>query len=192
MGTRNLTMVVLNGETKIAQYGQWDGYPNGQGLTILNLLKTFDLSIFRKKVAMLRWLTDKECDQLNETDWKKQHPYLSRDVGGKIIGIVYDGKLCNTTLEKTTIELDIKILGLINEESFAKNSAFCEWGYVIDLDNNAFEVYKGLNKSPLTETDRFYGPSQYGYYPIKEIARFDLNNLPSDEVFLNQTQHIKL
>lgn len=187
MGTRNLTMVVLNGETKVAQYGQWDGYPEGQGLTILNLLKTFDLNIFREKVAMLRWLTDEECDQLNETDWKKQHPYLSRDIGGKIIGIVYDGKLCNTILGKTTIELDIKILGLINHEHFAEDSIFCEWGYVIDLDNNVFEVYKGLNQSPLTEKDRFYGPPQDGYYPIKEIARFDLNNLPSDEVFLNKS-----
>ena len=27
MGTRNLTAVYLDGEYKIAQYGQWDGLP---------------------------------------------------------------------------------------------------------------------------------------------------------------------
>ena len=186
MGTRNLTMVVLNGETKIAQYGQWDGYPEGQGLTILNLLKTFDLNIFKEKVAMLRWLTDEECNQLNKTDWVKHHPYLSRDIGGKILGIVYDGKLCSTLFDKTTIELDIQILGLINHESFAHDSVFCEWGYVIDLDNNTFEIYKGLNKSPLKDTDRFFGPQQDGYYPISERVRFDLSNLPSSNIFLNK------
>lgn len=32
MGTRNPTAVVLDGEYKLAQYGQWDGFPSGQGL----------------------------------------------------------------------------------------------------------------------------------------------------------------
>ena len=39
MGTRNLTMVIQNQETKIAQYGQWDGFPDGQGITILTFLQ---------------------------------------------------------------------------------------------------------------------------------------------------------
>ena len=30
MGTRHLTAVVLNGDFKVAQYGQWDGFTNGQ------------------------------------------------------------------------------------------------------------------------------------------------------------------
>ena len=39
MGTRNLTMVQLNNEIKIAQYGQWDGYLEGAGATIFDFLK---------------------------------------------------------------------------------------------------------------------------------------------------------
>lgn len=31
MGTRNLTAVYIDGEYKVAQYGQWDGYPEGPG-----------------------------------------------------------------------------------------------------------------------------------------------------------------
>lgn len=41
MGTRHLIAAVIDGEYKIAQYGQWDGDPEGQGLTVLDfLLKT--------------------------------------------------------------------------------------------------------------------------------------------------------
>ena len=32
MGTRNLTMVIQDQQTRIAQYGQWDGFPDGQGI----------------------------------------------------------------------------------------------------------------------------------------------------------------
>jgi len=39
MGTRNLTCVVSGGKYIIAQYGQWDGYPSGQGVTALEFLR---------------------------------------------------------------------------------------------------------------------------------------------------------
>lgn len=34
MGTRHLIKVKYKGEIKVSQYGQWDGYPDGQGLDI--------------------------------------------------------------------------------------------------------------------------------------------------------------
>lgn len=34
MGTRHLICVYYKRRFAIAQYGQWDGYPGGQGLTI--------------------------------------------------------------------------------------------------------------------------------------------------------------
>ena len=49
MGTRNLTMVISQEKTKVAQYGQWDGYPEGQGVKILSILKKVDMSELKKK-----------------------------------------------------------------------------------------------------------------------------------------------
>jgi hypothetical protein len=40
MGTRNLTCVVIDGQFKVAQYCQWDGYPSGQGATVYKFCKT--------------------------------------------------------------------------------------------------------------------------------------------------------
>ena len=41
MGTRNLTIVYSNGEYKVAQYGQWDGYPEGLGVQLLKYLREY-------------------------------------------------------------------------------------------------------------------------------------------------------
>ena len=43
MGTRHLICVVSDGDYKVAQYGQWDGYPSGQGAAILEFLHKEDL-----------------------------------------------------------------------------------------------------------------------------------------------------
>lgn len=39
MGTRNVTIIKLNGEEKVRQYGQWDGYPTSALANIVEFLK---------------------------------------------------------------------------------------------------------------------------------------------------------
>ena len=104
--------------------------------------------------------------------WKHFYPQMSRDVGGTIL---------------TMIMFDVRRV-LHNQLDFAKESLFCEWAYVVDFDNGKFEVYEGFNKEPLTENDRFYFDGYKeddGYYPVKKIAEFDLDNLPTKDEFLN-------
>ena len=42
MGTRNTMVVTFNGKKVVDQYGQWDGYPTGQGAHILSVLRDGD------------------------------------------------------------------------------------------------------------------------------------------------------
>lgn len=51
MGTRHLIIVVSQQEVKVAQYGQWDGYPDGQGKRILTFLRKAKLGRFAKKLT---------------------------------------------------------------------------------------------------------------------------------------------
>lgn len=64
MGTRHLTCVIKDGDYKVAQYGQWDGYPEGQGLNILNFLKEMDRNVFEKKLDMISWATEEELEKM--------------------------------------------------------------------------------------------------------------------------------
>lgn len=91
MGTRNLTMVIANGETKVAQYGQWDGYPDGQGATALEFLRNTDLTKFKEKILTMKWLSKEDADAIDKLPdglWQKLHPYLSRDRGADILNLI--------------------------------------------------------------------------------------------------------
>ena len=191
MGTRHLTMVINNGETKVAQYGQWDGYLSCAGANVLNFLKKYNLEYFKEKLDKVSFYTDEEMKE----NWKifakskgidpeekfvayeimeeynVLYPELNRDVGTDILQMIIDND---------------KILKLMDDSAFAKDSLFCEYAYVIDLDNNLFEVYKGFNKTPLTGKDRFFYLQKEDdeYKPVKLVVSFPLDNLPTKEEFI--------
>lgn len=191
MGTRNLTIVISNGKTKVAQYGQWDGYPDGQGKTALETLKQIihlgQLGQFKTKIDNLKWLSKKDGEIVeNDKDWDTNYPYLSRDCGAKILSAIHFGKMEVSAGIGKRKEIKVKIIGLTNNEDFAADSLFCEWAYVIDLDKSTFEVYRGFNKQPLTESDRFYKLQDLkeGYAPIRLLKSYSINKLPAMKTFL--------
>lgn len=190
MGTRNLTAVVLNGEYKIAQYGQWDGYPSGQGVTALTFLHSkARQNKLKKQLAKCVFVTDAEIDEFCKanslSDWMtdeqaakfhRQFPNLNRDHGAKILEMVADS--------------DANPIQLRNSIDFANDSLFCEYAYVIDFDKNSFEVYGGFNdtKEPCTE-NRFQGEkNKDGYYPIVLTRVYDLDALPTKADFLTELE----
>lgn len=168
MGTRNLTLVKSNHQTKVAQYGQWDGYPSGQGATVLNFLKQITasdsgLTNFKNKIDHLKNLTDQEVEGLwadfdvsdsgfvsldTSEKFSNKYPHLHRDTGAKILQMIYNGDAECVYLDK----------------DFLNDSLFCEWAYELDLDNNCLYVYKDGNN---------------------KIATFYFNDLPEEDKFVN-------
>ena len=190
-GTRNLTIVIVNDTVHIAKYCQWDGFPEGQGKTILEFLRDkMDKDKFiqkLKKCSMIEsgdkkieksWIScGKEPDidfvSLDVSEkFHKVFPNFSRNVGGNILELVQNSENGVET---------------INDFNFAGDSLFCEWTYVINFDSNFFEVYKGFNKTKLTKHDMFYSLQKIGseYYPVKLVRKYNLKYLPTNEAFIN-------
>ena len=83
----------------------------------------------------------------------------------------------------------------LRDDSYkANDGTFTEYAYVVDLDSNTFEVYKGFNDKKLTKSDRFYIKEQesskamFGSYPLRMLCVFKFGELPSDEEFLNTVE----
>jgi hypothetical protein len=186
MGTRNLTMVISEGKTKIAQYGQWDGYPEGQGKTVLDFLKKCDHNLFRERLKKVSFLSRKaisrkwqECMVMVKDQWdegmtadlfRDKYPELSRDTGAKVLQLVYSEKANK----------------LIDNSDFIYDSLWCEWVYIIDLDKEVLEVYSSYCHNPLTKNDRFYnkGNKRKNLLSVGLTKSYSLKKLPTQKEFI--------
>ena len=159
MGTRNLTKVIdRNGEIKVAQYGQWDGYPSGQGLNALYHATAH--AQIEKGLDRVRWATEselteiyskfREMNQLGTDDYKNfnlLYPNLTRDTCADILGVV---------------AWSVGEVLLVDQSEFENDELFCEGVYTLDFQNKAFI-------------------SKYG----DKVVSFPLDNLPTPEEYLN-------
>lgn len=193
MGTRNLTMVIQDQQTRIAQYGQWDGFPDGQGITIHTFLQnTSNIEKLKQIIPKLRFEKEQDIKEKKEfakslgstngcLDYKqaalydKQYPLENPNLGAGVL---------NKLLEYDNPSEIV----LVNSESFARESLFCQWAYVIDLDKNTLEVYKGLNRLEVSKEERFYdlNDPKNNYRPIKMVQSFSIDKLPDAEKFINE------
>lgn len=129
MGTRHIITVILNGQIKVHQYGQWDGYIDGQGRDIAKFLHNkMDKDKFKKALSDCRFYTKKEVKAFNESirgdgSWPKKYPHLSRDAGADILTYIQDGGA----------RLLVK----------CQDSDWCEYFYTINMDNETVNVAHG-------------------------------------------------
>lgn len=175
MGTRHLIAVQVDGEYKVAQYGQWDGYPEGQGVSILNFLRQLDgrqgLKAFAAAVRRCWFVDGNEVDRLRANGGEASNPQFSRNTSADLLPMILgaeDG------------------LPLYSDLEFAGDSLFCEWAYVIDLDENILEVFEGFNKEPLAAWERFVNvPRDHEeYYQVRRVATYPLGALPMPDEFV--------
>lgn len=184
--------MVKDGEFRVAQYGQWDHYLTGQGNSIVNfLLNDYDADLLKSQVDKIRHLTREdvkarweECgaDDSGFVDWdvsetfRGKYMHLSRDCGSHILKLIQE-------MEEPEVFMDL---------DFAADSLFCEWCYVLDLDTETLEIYKGFNTDgPVPATERFAvlndkeQPShrkEKEYWPVKLVRTFQFSELTEDSM----------
>lgn len=177
MGTRGLSMVMSNGEFKVAQYGQFDNYPSGAGYDTVKFINSpnFISKDFKDKVDKLEKFTNNELRHIDEARYSGKisscyilFPQLDRNTGPNIFNLINRG-------------IVKKIVDSI-EFAYKTHYLGCEWGWCINLDTNCLDCYKGYQDEPLTPEQPFYkyqssmDESNKGY-PIKLICSIPFNQL---------------
>jgi hypothetical protein len=163
MGIHSLICVYHRGRFVVAQYSQWEGFPqeDGQGMEILEFLwRSRNIERLREGLQHIVTLTEEGRQQVFDTithnypevDRRDGYnlakkifsfwPSLSRDTGAGILKIIARAKAGN----HVPVMLDLE---------FANESHFCKWAYVVDLDQNTFEVFKGSEAKQQAPTTRF-------------------------------------
>lgn len=210
MGTRNLTLVIdRKGDLKVAQYGQWDGYPEGQGINVLAFAKDQEkMDKLEKVLEKVKFFNDchdideyienydAKCEQGNRTDEDKYwfQNLITRDLCSYILDSLI-------TLDTTKLPKEHNgIIYLQNSEDFGKDSLMCEWAYCINLKNNKLECYHGFNKDKSRESEMFKATEEelkqqdflkdYKYYGIYLVKEYDLDNLPAKDEFVKELNQL--
>jgi hypothetical protein len=174
MGTRHLITAFDNeGELKVAQYGQWDGYPSGQGVNVLNWLRmttriNYDgklLSPVLNGMKRTKFISNEELNSIyskypemnfvgTEDDkyFSLHYPNLTRDTCADILGVV---------------AYSVGEVLLADSSDFAEDELMCEGIYSVNYQSEYFtSVHNGTTVVfPLREL-----PTNEEYLEAFEIA----------------------
>lgn len=178
MGTRGIVGFRLDGEDRLA-YNHFDSYPSGLGIEVVQQIDKMatmhflddtvrDITLVTDETPITQKVIDR-CTEITNLGVSRQSTYdwycLLREAQGNLLAY---------------LELGL----MLDSNSFIKDSLFCEWGYIVNLDTAKLEVWRGFQKAP-DPTNR-YGQeahdSHSSYYPCKMIAEFDLATVTEQDV----------
>ena len=154
MGTRFLICIQLDNHYRAAQYGRYDGGLSSQGKEIVQFIMCQMNSSFMENLRTITYISEDSVEPDNTN-------------------VYYEGSMFLELIRKQSN------LELIDSIDFAYDSLFCDYCYVLNMDNNTLEIYRGMNTTPLQPSDRFYnnGYRRKEYYPVKLLKEYAFKDL---------------
>lgn len=180
MGTRGCYGFRKNGVDKLT-YNHWDSYPDCLGHDVVEFCKSTsveELNAIFDRIILVDEMSKPTKKQIDEC-----------------IGF-YDGSVSTGSVEEwycllreTQGNLNVYKRGLkymINSCEFIKDSLFCEYAYIINLDTNCLEFWVGFQREP-REGNRYGTEAENKYYPCKLLEEYSLGEINKSlvEVIVN-------
>lgn len=175
MGTRGTYGFRKDGVDKLT-YNHFDSYPSYLGEKIVSFCYEHSIEEFNELFDKIVLVNESEKPTPEQIDICRQNGLINLAVSSKSEDDWYCLlRNCQGDLD-ALFEMNNKAY-MIDNGDFIKNSLWCEYGYIINLDEEVLEYYEGFQKQP--QSDNRYGciPDEHGYYPCKLILEIPLNEL---------------
>lgn len=169
MSTRGCYGFRKNGIDKLT-YNHYDSYPDGLGSDVVKFCKETtvkEMNAIFDKIILVDESGKPSIEQIVEC-----HKYYDGSVSSQSAEDWY------CLLRQSQGDLNVYKNGLqymIDSHEFIKDSLFCEYAYIINLDTKKLEFWKGFQHKP-DETNRYGTEDNRGYYPCKLVASYSLNS----------------
>lgn len=178
MSTRGLYGIRKNGKDKLT-YNHSDSYPDWLGAEIVEFIKSHSKDELNKFFDLIKLVDEELPPKAEEITECVKKGYVDLDVSTQSVADWY----CLTRNLQGNFKLyssliaDNKTIYMIDSHDFINDSLFCEYAYIINLDDDTLEFYVGFQKKP--DKDNRYGvrPDKQGYYPCKMIKAYPLEEI---------------
>jgi hypothetical protein len=191
MGTRGALGFYKDGKTKVT-YNHWDSYLSGLGNDVLNFIHSY---LSEHTIDELKTQAD-AIEMVNEsdspTDEQKQRckKYVDLNVGSQS----EDEWYCLLREAQGDLGAYLEVGVMIDSQDFLQDSLFCEWAYIINLDTNMLEIYRGFQTekpagryTDIPPSEKEYGhdfgdgkEEKYRYYAVGLLKEYPLDDCPKD------------
>lgn len=178
MGTRGAIGFRSGGQDKIS-YNHWDSYPDGLGRKMLEYCGTHSLDQMRSVASKIVLVSDGEHPTPKQTE--DHLDSLNTDVGQQSVEDLYC--LLREAQGDLAYYDDPKHYLMVDNSSFLADSLFCEWAYVVNLDEGVLECYRGFNKDP-DAPGRYARLSRDDYQGVALSKAYPLAVLPDGDAFV--------
>ncbi len=173
MGTRGVYGFRVNDQDKVT-YNHFDSYPEGLGRKILTYASQTPISEMQKAASRII-LVDERMPAPPDLIERYIH-YADLGVSRQR----YDDWYCllrKTHGDLTPYHRDLE--HMIDSHEFLHDSLFCEWAYIVNLDDENLEVYRGFN-TDRAAAGRYAGfaiPDNDGYFGVALINQTPLEGI---------------
>lgn len=173
MGTRGAWGFYKDGKHKV-QYNQFDTYPEGLGEQVRRFCADHTVEELNQLCDGIE-LVGEAPPTPEQVDKCKKAKVVDLGVSNQSLSDWY----CLLRKTQYDPELTCKVDFIKDSESFLGDSLFCEYAYLINLDEETLEVYTGFQKS---KPEGRYSelPNDDGYYAVGLVNTYKLNDLPGD------------
>jgi len=181
IGTRGIIGFRLKGQDKLT-YNHFDSYPDGLGVNILEEIRKVSLEALKAAAERIILVQNGKEPSKEQIDECKQ--WADTAISERTLKEWY----CLLRNAQGTLRpyIDGNLRYMIDNSDFIKDSLFCEWAYIVNLDTGKLEVWHGFQEAPHPGNRYSEKPDENGYYPCRMIKEYDLNALPGGNEFVEE------